>query len=382
MARMLYLIAGEPSGDLLGARLMRALKQQTADLTIIGIGGPAMEAEGLQSLFPMRELSLMGFAEIIPHIPRLLSRIRQTAQDIIAKNPAMVITIDSPGFCFRVVKAVRKQLPKTQFVHYVAPSVWAYKPSRARKLAKLYDRVLTLLPFEPEYFTREGMQANFVGHPLVETAQDVVNASAEGFRIRYDIDAHTTVITMLPGSRQSELQCHLPIQREVAQILSQHIPDMATVMPYVPHLENMVRSQTQDWPTKLILVEEAANKWAAFKASKAALAKSGTVSLELALAGIPTVVMYKAHPLSAWIIRKMLKTPYVSLVNILQNKPIIPELLQEQAAPKALSHALLELLKNPSAQLVASTAALKQLGLGEALSPSEKAARVILDSLA
>lgn len=378
----IYLIAGEQSGDLLGARLMPELKTK-AGPAFSGIGGPQMEAQGLKSLFPMSELSLMGFVEILPHLPRLLRRIDQTVADILEKKPDILVTIDSPGFVFRVARKLREHWPKgsagaPRFVHYVAPSVWAYKPKRARKLSQIYDQVLTLLPFEPSYFEAEGMQANFVGHPLVETG-----FSGDGvlFRTRHGIGADAKVIAVLPGSRAGEMRRHLPVLRETMAQLARQYPQAVTVMPCVPHLMEATRQKTQDWPTRLLIVDQSQEKWDAFDAADVAIAKSGTVTLELALTKTPMVVMYKVHPLSAWLMRRMIRTPYVTLVNILEQREVVPELLQEEASTDRILREVKTLLSKENVrqmQLKAFHAALTKLGLGAPNTPSQKAAEAIL----
>lgn len=387
----LYLIAGEQSGDLLGARLMRALKQVVGDdvlLTFAGIGGPNMEAEGLQSRIHMRELALMGFAEIIPHIPRLLKHISATAEDILMQQPDAIITIDSPGFNSRVVKACRKEWPKgagaPPFIHYVAPSVWAYKPGRAKKLASLYEHVLTLLPFEPDCFTREGMGASFVGHPVVETAEQMAQADAASFRTHHYIRADAPLMTMLPGSRLGELKQHLPILRRTTALLLESRPNLAVAMPVVPHLKDALAQMTENWPVPLAIITDEQERWDAFAASDVALAKSGTVTLELALMKTPMAVFYKVNPLSAWLMKRLLRTRFVTLVNILLNKPVIPELLQKSATPENLANAALKLLEDEPTrqnQLDAANDALQMLGLHETKTPSQRAAESILKLL-
>lgn len=373
-----YLIAGEQSGDLLGARLMHALKRK-GEVTFTGIGGTQMQEEGLESLFPMSELSLMGFVEILPHIPRLQRRIKETVADIIARKPDVLVTIDSPGFVFRVARALRRHWPKgapdsPRFVHYVAPSVWAYKPGRAKKLSQIYDRVLTLLPFEPPYFEAEGMQADFVGHPLVECP---VTGDGASFRTRHAIASDAKLIAVLPGSRAGELRRHLPILRDTMAKIRETLPHVVTVIPAVPHLMDSIRARTADWPTQLVIVDQSQEKWDAFAAADAAIAKSGTVTLELALTNTPMVVMYKVHPMSAWLMRRMMLTQYVTLVNILEEREVIPELLQEEATAERILRELRTLLSKEHVrqmQLKAFDIALRKLGLGAARTPSEKAA--------
>ncbi|MCH2546338.1 MAG: lipid-A-disaccharide synthase [Alphaproteobacteria bacterium] len=377
-----YLIAGEQSGDLLGARLMQALRAEHPDIEFNGIGGPQMHEQGLHSLFPMSELSLMGFLEVIPHIPRLLKRIKITVKDIQRTQPDIIVTIDSPGFCFRVADALRKNWPKghdksPRFVHYVAPSVWAYKPERAKRLSQIYDQVLTLLPFEPAYFEAEGMQADFVGHPLVETT---VNGDGASFRTHHGIAADAKVIAVLPGSRSGELKRHIPVLRETMTHIAEQFPHCVTVIPAVPHLMDTIHAQTKNWPTKLVIADQSQEKWNAFAAADVAIAKSGTVTLELALSNTPMVVMYKVNPISAWLMRRMIITPYVTLVNILVQSEVVPELLQEEATSERILNELRSLLAQDSKrqlQVNAFALALKKLGLHATTTPSQKAAAAI-----
>lgn len=382
-----YIIAGEASGDLLGARLIEALRPlhdnhfPDSTFELFGIGGRQMTKAGLSSLFPMEELALMGFAEIVPHLPRLLRRIRQTVKDIDALAPDVVITIDSPGFCFQVIRTLRKRYAKTGkplplLVHYVAPSVWAYKPSRAKKLARDYDHVLTLLPFEPPYFTAEGMGATFVGHPIVEQPQEGDGAR---FRTTHGISASAKLITLLPGSRGGEVTRHLPLLHEVSARLKQHFPALELAMPILPHLHDKVSRETAAWPLKLHLATQD-EKWDAFEASEAAIAKSGTVTLELALARLPHGVFYKVHPATAAIMRKLIRTPFVTLVNILLEKAVVKEWLQEQATAENIAEDIGRLLADSprqKEQLHAFDEALAMLGKG-AFTPSHKAAETVL----
>lgn len=378
-----YLIAGEQSGDLLGARLMAALKSNNTACEFSGIGGPQMQAEGLKSLFPMSELSLMGFVEIVPHLPRLLRRVRQTVADIISKKPNVIVTIDSPGFCFHTMQKLRLHWPKgdinaPRFVHYVAPSVWAYKPERAKKLSQIYDQVLTLLPFEPPYFEAEAMQADFVGHPLVES---IMTGDGALFRTRHTIAADAKVIAVLPGSRAGELKRHLPILRETMAQIAQQFPNVVTAIPAVPHLFETMRKNTQNWPTKLVLADQSQEKWDAFAAADVAIAKSGTVTLELAMTNTPMVVMYKVNPLSAWLMRRMMLSKYVTLVNILEEREVVPELLQEEATAEHILREVKILLSKDNVrqmQLKAFDISLRKLGLGAAQTPSQKAAKAII----
>lgn len=372
-----YLIAGEPSGDVLGAKLIRALQRQSGtELKLYGLGGPLMASEGLKSLFPIEELSMMGLAEVLPHIPRLIRRINQTVADIHEKQPDVVVTIDSPGFNFRIAKKLQGEgIP---LVHYVAPTVWAWKPKRAGKVAGLFDHLLVLLPFEPPYFEQEGLPTTFVGHPVVE---DQLPADRAAFRNAHQIPAEKKILLMLPGSRKGELHRHLPVFRETAELLKQRVEKLVIAMPTLPHLAAYLRHQTQHWPVPVIVLDSETGRKQAMAAADAALAKSGTITLELGMAGVPMVVTYKVHPFSAWLMSWMLKVPYVSLINILEREEVIPELLQQQCDPALLSGKLGDLLCDANAaeeQKQRVREALHKLRPEGGRQPSELAAEVVI----
>ena len=364
----LYFIAGEASGDNLGAKLIHALKQKTP-LEVYGIGGTEMAAEGLQSLFPMSDISLFGITEIIPHIPTILKRIKQTIDDIERIQPDAVITIDVPGFSFRVVEKLKARGSKIPRIHYVAPTVWAYKEHRAQWVANWYDLLLLLLPFEPPYFDKVGIKNVFVGHPLVEDKNQNIQNKKQGS------------LLMLPGSRRGEIKRHLPIFEETIKRLN-GITEV--VIPSLPYLKNDILKATKNWLVPVSVITDKTEKQQAFQRADIALVKSGTVALELALYNVPMVVTYKINPLTAWMLRRMVKVKYVNLVNLLLNRPAIPELLQEQCAPEPLTNALNALLHDPQARAVQQEAmqeALQMLGLNQSPAPSEKAAAAILDFL-
>lgn len=327
MATSIYIIAGEVSGDLLGGKLLKALKPEIKKLTIHGVGGSKMKQQGLKTLFPMRELSLMGFAEIIPHIPKLLKRINQTVDDIIAKQPDLVITIDSPGFTTRVVKQLRKKGFSGKCVHYVAPTVWAYKPERAAKMAKLFDHLLTLFPFEPSYFKQEGLETTFVGHSIIE--DNITEGDNSRFRKKHKLTKDHVVISMLPGSREGEVKRHLNIFIGVVNKLHEHQDNIVVVIPTIPRLKSLIDAEKKKLNTKVIITTKEQDKYDAYAASTAALTKSGTVTLELGIANVPMVVAYKVHPVSGWLIKRMLIAPYVCLINIILNKYVVKEYLQD-----------------------------------------------------
>ena len=363
----LYFVAGEASGDNLGAKLIRALKARS-DLEIYGVGGTEMATEGLQSLFPMSDISLFGITEIIPHIPTILKRIKQTIEDIERIKPDAVITIDVPGFSFRVVEKLKARGSKIPRIHYVAPTVWAYKERRAQWVADWYDLILLLLPFEPPYFDKVGVKNVYVGHPIVEDAD-------------HNPQPKKGHLLVLPGSRKGELKRHLPIFEETIKRLN----GITTItIPSLSHLKNEIENATKHWPVPVKVITQKAARLQAFETADIALVKSGTVALELALYNVPMVVTYKINPLTAWMLRRMVKVKYVNLVNLLLNRSAIPELLQEQCAAEPLANALKALLHDPkarAAQQQAMQEALKMLGLNQSPTPSEKAATAILDFL-
>jgi lipid-A-disaccharide synthase len=380
-APLIYLVAGEPSGDRLGARLMAALRVETnGAVRFRGVGGAMMAAEGLTSLFPIADLAVMGLAEVLPRLPRILRRIRGTADDVVAAHPAALVTIDSPDFTLRVARRLKgKGIP---LIHYVAPSVWAWKPGRARKMAVFLDRVMTLLPFEPPFFTREGLRADFVGHPVLESGAD--HGDGPAFRARHGIDAAVTVLALLPGSRAGEISRHLPILRATVERLSRTRPNVRLVMPTVEHVERMIRGAIADWPSRPIVVTGEREKFDAFAAANGAVAASGTVSLELALAQTPSVIVYRVNPLSAAIARRMVTVDYASLVNILLKTEAVPELLQAKCRPELIAATLDNLLGNVDAAGLQRTRAAQALAMlvPEGQTPSRAAARVVLDEIA
>ena len=375
---IIYLIAGEPSGDLLGARLMASLKLKLGSdgVRFAGVGGPEMISHGLESLFPMSELSVMGLTEILPHLRHFIRRINQCVGDVQMTRPDVLITIDSPGFCFRVAKRLRGQgIP---LVHYVAPSVWAWRPGRAKKVAAFLDHLLALLPFEPPYFERVGLATTFVGHPVVEGG--AVDGDGVAFRERHAIGSDVRLLSVLPGSRNSEISRLLPVFGEAVTILAAAHPDLRVIVPTVAPLRDKVIEATKGWPCDVIVVEGAKEKFDAFAASDLALAASGTVALELAMSDTPAVIAYKVHPLTAWVAGMLIKTPYVNLINIILGRSVVPEFLQKECRADLLGRALSDLLEDRNLarkQIAASQEALIQLGRGGP-SPSDRAADVIL----
>lgn len=378
----IYIIAGEASGDLLGANLMRGLKAAQPDIQFKGIGGIAMQAEGLQSLFPMQELSVMGVAEILPKLFKILSRMRQTVADILAFAPDAVVTIDSPDFNFRITRKVKKKNKAIRCIHYVAPSVWAWRPGRAEKISKFLDHLLTLLPFEPPYFEVHGLKSTFVGHPVVERLSN--RGDGARFRAKHGLKPDQPILTMLPGSRMSELSRLLEKFSDTADIVLRNRHNAVIVIPTLPHLKDYIDKYFVGKGINPILIYTEDEKFDAFAASIAAIAASGTVTLELAMTDTPHIIAYKLSPISAWLARYLIKTPFVNLINIILKKSVVPELLLEDCEPQPMSKALLRLMEDKearAAQLTAFREALIMLGLGDPENPGTKAARAVLGAI-
>ena len=374
MTRRLFLIAGEPSGDRLGAALMAGLKAMEPDLEFHGIGGPLMQAEGLQTLFPMEELSVIGLAEILPRLRSLLRRVSETADEIVATRPDALITIDIPEFSLRVAAKVKARARDLRTIHYVAPTVWAWRAGRAKKMARSIDHVLALFPFEPPLMEAAGMTCDFVGHPVA--TEPVASAEeAQAFRSRYGIGADAPLLLVLPGSRRGEVARLAPTFGEALRpVLAAH-PDLRVVLPTLAAVADDVAELTASWPVPPVILDPrersaadaAAEKRAAFAAADLALAASGTVSLELAAAATPMVIAYDMSWLSKQVIRMMLRIDTVTLVNLVSDTHAVPEFLAENCRPGPISDALLQLLEDGAArqaQLDAADLAMDRLGRG------------------
>ncbi len=375
----IFLIAGEPSGDVLGGRLIAALRELTGGkLAVTGVGGEMMREQGLESLFPMEELSVMGIAEILPHLPQLLRRIRQTAAAVDQAAPDALVTIDSPDFTRRVARRVTdRAIPR---IHYVAPTVWAWRPWRAKGFAQDFTHLLALLPFEPPWFERVGLPCSFVGHPVIETGAEKGDGPA--FRARHGIAADAPVICVLPGSRRGEVGRLAGDFGLALSLLAERYPGLRPVVPTIETVAPTVRDLAAGWPGSPIVVQGAAERYDAMAASNAALAASGTVALELALARVPTVIAYRVAPLTHFIVRRMLSTDFGNLVNIIENREIVPELIQGDCRPDRLAAALERMLgPDGEAQAEAVQPALAQLGLGGE-APARRAAQAVLDIIA
>ncbi|MES0861332.1 lipid-A-disaccharide synthase [Ruegeria sp. SCPT10] len=380
-----FLVAGEPSGDRLGGALMEGLKSLVPNVEFSGVGGPLMEAQGLNSQFPMSELSVMGLVEVLPKFFHLKRRIAETAQAVLDTQPDVLITIDSPDFSLRVAKIV-KASSDIRTVHYVAPSVWAWRPGRADKMAKVIDHVLALLPFEPPYMERAGMECDFVGHPVVNepiaSDQDI-----QKFRADHDL-GDAPIVLALPGSRRGEVERLAPIFGAALDEFLKDRTDTRVVVPAVAHMVDAVTDHIKDWPGQPVVVDPRKlpsdkaqlQKRAAFAAADLALAASGTVSLELAAQATPMVIAYNLNWLTTLIAKRMVKLDTVTLVNLVSDSHAVPECLLEDCDPKKIADALKQVAAAPDAQNRAMATTMERLGRdGEA--PGLRAARAVLDRM-
>lgn len=374
-----YLVAGEESGDRLGAALIRSLRRERPDIRFSAVGGSHMAAEGLTSLFPLGELAIIGFAAIVKSLPAILRRINETADAVVAAKPDLLVIIDSPEFTHRVARKVRARAPQIPIVDYVCPSVWAWRPGRAKAMRGYVDRVLALLPFEPEAMGRLGGPPTvFVGHPL---AEQVGRLRAEGGPASR-LDGPPLVLAM-PGSRSGEIRRMAEVFGAALGQLAARVGPFEVVVPTVGRLETAVREAVARWPVPARVMSDPDEKYAAFRRARAALAKSGTSTLELALAGVPMVTGYKVAGLEAVVARLLIKVPSVILANLVLGRNVVPEFLQENCTAENLSAALAPLLSD-TPERRAQTEAFGQLDgimkIGQG-SPSERAAAVVLATL-
>ena len=381
----LFLLAGEASGDRLGAELMRGLRQLKPDVRFRGIAGPEMQSEGLDSLFDMAELSVMGLAEVLPKYFALKRRLDQTVAEVLAWKPDILVTIDSPDFCLRVARAVRAADPSIRTCHYVAPSVWAWRPGRAKKMAAYIDHVLALLPFEPPYMQAEGMACDFVGHPVAEQAA-VTSKQIAQFQADFGLDPARRSLVVLPGSRASEIKRLLPIFCKV--VAQPYFAEFQLIFPTLPHLEPLLRAEIDALAQDTVLVtgagltaaDAAEQRLVAYGAATAALAASGTVSLELAAAGTPMVIAYDMGFISRLVIGAMLKIDTVTLVNLVSETRAVPEFIGKDCKAERIAPALQQILDAPDAQAQAIKTTMTRLGRGDPELPY-RAARAVLRGL-
>lgn len=377
-ASHIYLVAGEASGDVIGSRLMRALKEKVPNCIISGVGGPLMAEQGLQSLFPFQELSIMGIMEVLPHIPRILKRLHETKQDVLLKKPDIVVTIDAKGFSFRLAKRLRKY--GFPLVHYTAPSVWAWRPKRAQEISGFLDHLLVLFPFEPPYFEKVGLPTTFVGHPLTEEKFDP--SKSKTVRKKFSLTKDEKLICLLPGSRTREITSLLPVFIEALHQLSHTIKNFHVIIPTFPHFKAYIQQEMEKTNLKFSLMINEQEKYQAMVASDAAIAASGTVALELGLTQTPFLIAYKVNSLTAFLLKRLMRIPYACMVNILLNKPLIGEFLQENCRPDLISNHLYEILqKEKNQKLRQDLSTIKGLLTNENKQPSKFAAETIFKIL-
>jgi lipid-A-disaccharide synthase len=368
-----FIVTGEPSGDALGAKLLSALRDRDPQAEFLGVGGDAMAREGFRSLFPLSDISVMGILPVLARLPTLLRRIAETARAAAAARPDVLVLIDSPDFTHRVAKKARKTLPGLKVVDYVSPTVWAWRPGRAKKMRKSIDLVLALLPFEPAAHQKlGGPECLYVGHPLIERLADL--RGEEGSR-------KNGPVLVLPGSRRSVLARMGPVFRDTLVRLKTLRPELEVVLPVAGPIETLVRETVETWPIKPRIVSGEAGKYAAFRTARAALAASGTVTLELALSGTPTVVAYKVPKLEEIIGRRLIQVPTIVLPNLILGENAFPEFLQDDANPETLARELAAVLDAGAArdQQVAALAKISEkmlLPCGQ--TPSAAAAAAIL----
>lgn len=378
----IMVVAGEPSGDLLGGQLMKALKTLTdGAIAFTGVGGARMEGEGLSSLFPLEDVAVIGLAGIAWRLPKLLARIRDCADFAAATKPDVAVLIDAPEFNHRVARRLRRMAPSVPIAVYVAPQVWASRPKRAMAMRWYVDHVLALLPFEPPVFEKAGITCTVVGHPVIERLAGAGQGTV--FRTRYGIPNEAKVLAVLPGSRTSEVRRLMPVFRDAVEMLARRWPDLVAVMPTVETVGARVAAAATSFPVRAIVLDDETEKFPAFDAADVALAASGTVSLELALARTPMIIAYKADALTAFIVRRVVTVTSLTLVNLILGRQAVPELIQEDCTAEALAREVSRLLTDEvarKAQRQAAESAIQALGLGGEL-PSLRAARAVLATI-
>jgi lipid-A-disaccharide synthase len=367
----IFLIAGEASGDQLGAHLMRALRVSRPEVTFFGVGGEAMACEGLSSLFPLSDISVMGLVSPLARLPQLVARINETARAVIETSPDCLVIVDAPDFTHRVARRVRRALPDLAIVNYVSPTVWAWRPGRARAMRSYIDHVLALLPFEPQAYARlGGPPCAYIGHPLVERLDELTRPAPDARPAR-------PLLLILPGSRMAEVARLAPIYGEALALLSQENAELDVAIPVVPHVEASIKARLCDWPVQPRLLSQD-EKYPAFRVARAALVTSGAATLELALAGVPMVVAYKVSRFEA-LLRFLITVDSIVLPNLVIGEKAVPEFLQERATPRQLADALAPLIEGGPAReaQLQAFARVRERILEQGSRPSEKAAAIV-----
>lgn len=379
-APFIFVIAGEPSGDALGGALIAALRRRAGPgLRVAGIGGERMREEGITSLVPLGDLAVAGITEVLPRAATILRHVRETVAVIRAARPDAVVTIDSSGFNWRIAHALRRRGERLPLIHYVAPMVWAWRAGRARRVARWYDHLLVLLPFEPPYFERVGLACTHVGHPVIDSGAD--KGAGDRFRAAHAIAPETVVLSVLPGSRGGEVRRLMPIFGETLRRLEAAIGEFRVVVPTVENVAELVSVGVREWPGAPIVLRGVEAKYDAFAASRAALAASGTVALELAMARVPMTVAYRLNPLTEALLDGILKVRQVNLINLILGRTVVAEHLRGDCTPERLAATLVELIRDErvrAAHREGYDAAMRLLGAG-GVPPSLKAADTILE---
>ena len=344
-SRHIFIVAGEHSGDALGAKLMAALNERSeAPLVYSGVGGEEMAEMGLQSLFPLSDVAVMGPLAILKHMPRLVRRVYQSVDAAVAATPDLVIIIDSPEFTHPIAKRIRRKCPDIPVINYVSPSVWAWRPGRARKMTAYVDHVLALLPFEPEAHARlGGPPCSYVGHPLVERDTWIRSLDPQALATRLGLNPARPVLVVLPGSRPTEVRRLMAPFRETVARLHAAGLEPQVIIPAASTLRQQIEATAADWPLPVHVIEGPEDKFRAFRLADAALAASGTVTLELGLAGTPMIVGYKVDAVAASL-RFLLNVPSIVLANLVLQANAFPEFVQDDCNPDKLSAALAPLL--------------------------------------
>ncbi|MDR0558769.1 MAG: lipid-A-disaccharide synthase [Prevotellaceae bacterium] len=375
----IYFVTGEPSGDILASSLIKALIKKAPDAEFFGVGGETMKSCGFNSLFDMSELSVMGFFEVLPRLPLILKRLKQTVADIERVSPDVIITVDSWGFVSELLSRLRKKNVRIPKIHYVAPQVWAWKKGRAKKVARLTDCLMTLLPNEPQYFEKYGLKSCFVGHPVVETDMDSIDT--DGFRKRHGIPETAEIYTVLPGSRNSEVKRLVPVFKKAAQIIAEKTENPFFVVPTVETVAKTVEKIFKSEKIPCCTVTGRSERYATFKLSKAAIAASGTVSLELVRCKTPHIVAYRFSSITNFLADILIKVKYANLINILCSSEIIPEFMLKRCRPDLIASKILYFRDKTVAdsQIKQSEEGLQKLYPSAGILPSERAAEIVIE---
>ena len=372
------LIVGEESGDQLGAGLIDAIRRVRPDAIFVGVAGERMKERGMTSLFPLADVAVMGFGSVVAHLPRIIARMRQAVDAVLAAKPDVLIIIDSPDFTHVVARRVARRQPELPIIDYVSPTVWAWRAYRARRMRRYADRVLALLPFEPDVYRRlGGPPCDYVGHPLIERIDTLTPAAGERTSL-----SEKPVLLVLPGSRRTEIERLIgPFGQAVARIVAAR-PDVEILIPAVPHLADEIEARTAAWPGRPVIVRGEAEKFAAFRRAHAALAASGTVTLELGLAGIPMVVAYRVDPVGR-VLKRFLSIHSIVLANLVLGQNAVPEFLDAASAPDVLARETLSLLADGpkrQAQIDALNRMAEMMALPGGERPSDKAAAIAIEA--